>query len=126
SCVVYIYSKKLDYQSGRPDLNRRPLDPQSRSGRRWTSLSVAQRALDQPQQSPDVAGCRLMSAGVGSWFGSFAERPADHRPDSRETVIIARRAADLRASLAIHVALTAGADRSLFVSRGLFGRSPDR
>ena len=24
-----MYSKKTDYQSGRPDLNRRPLDPQS-------------------------------------------------------------------------------------------------
>ena len=29
SCVVEMYSKKLGYQSGRPDLNRRPLDPQS-------------------------------------------------------------------------------------------------
>ena len=47
SYVMEVYSKKFDYQSGRPDLNRRPLDPQSRSGRRWTSLSVAQRALDQ-------------------------------------------------------------------------------
>jgi len=28
SCVVDVYSKKADYQSGRPDLNRRPLDPQ--------------------------------------------------------------------------------------------------
>ena len=28
SCVVKIYSKKVDYQLGRPDLNRRPLDPQ--------------------------------------------------------------------------------------------------
>ena len=44
---VEVYSKKLGYQSGRPDLNRRPLDPQSRSGRRWTWLSVAQWALDQ-------------------------------------------------------------------------------
>jgi hypothetical protein len=34
-------------QSGRPDLNRRPLDPQSRSGRRQVWLSVAQWALDQ-------------------------------------------------------------------------------
>ena len=33
-----IYSKKLDYQSGRPDLNRRPLDPQSPSECRWTWL----------------------------------------------------------------------------------------
>jgi len=47
SCVVYIYSKNLNYQSGRPDLNRRPLDSQSRSGRRWAWLSVAQWALDQ-------------------------------------------------------------------------------
>ena len=28
SCVVEVYSKKVSYQSGRPDLNRRPLDPQ--------------------------------------------------------------------------------------------------
>jgi len=28
SCAVEVYSKRLDYQSGRPDLNRRPLDPQ--------------------------------------------------------------------------------------------------
>ena len=47
SCVMEVYSKKLDYQSGRPDLNQRPLDPQSRSVRRWASLSVAQWALDQ-------------------------------------------------------------------------------
>src|SRR5215471_5175689 len=47
SCVVEIYSKKADCQSGRPDLNRRPLDPQSCSGRRWAWLSVAQWALDQ-------------------------------------------------------------------------------
>jgi hypothetical protein len=66
SCVVKICSKKSDYQSGRPDLNRRPLDPQSRSLRRWTSPGVAQRALDQARQSPGVAGCRLMSACVGS------------------------------------------------------------
>jgi hypothetical protein len=31
---VEIYSKKLHCQSGRPDLNRRPLDPQSPPGRR--------------------------------------------------------------------------------------------
>jgi len=66
SCAVKVYSKRLDYQSGRPDLNRRPLDPQSRSGRRWTSLSVAQWALDQPRQSPGVAGRRPTSACVGS------------------------------------------------------------
>ena len=29
SYVMEVYSKKFDYQSGRPDLNRRPLDPQS-------------------------------------------------------------------------------------------------
>src|SRR5262249_33725892 len=39
--------KRSKNPSGRPDLNRRPLDPQSRSGRRWTWLSVAQWALDQ-------------------------------------------------------------------------------
>src|SRR6516162_9939719 len=44
-----IYSKRLDYQSGRPDLNRRPLDPQSRSVRRWAWLSVAWWAPDQPR-----------------------------------------------------------------------------
>jgi len=70
SCVVEVYSKKFDYQSGRPDLNRRPLDPQSRSGRRWAWLSVAPWALDQSRQSPGVAGCRLKSAHVGSWNGS--------------------------------------------------------
>ena len=47
SYVMEVYSKKFDYQSGRPDLNRRPLDPQSCSGRRWTSPGVAQWALDQ-------------------------------------------------------------------------------
>ena len=71
SCVVEVYSKKFDYQSGRPDLNRRPLDPQSRSGRRWAWLSVAPWALDQSRQSPGVAGCRLKSAHVGSWNGSL-------------------------------------------------------
>ena len=76
SCAVKIYSKRADYQSGRPDLNRRPLDPQSRSGRRWTWLSVAQWALDQPRQSPGVAGCRLRSACVDSWNGSFERMPA--------------------------------------------------
>jgi hypothetical protein len=33
SCWLWqgkTYLKKLNYQSGRPDLNRRPLDPQSR------------------------------------------------------------------------------------------------
>src|SRR6516162_9967541 len=29
SCLVKIYSKKVDYQLGRPDLNRRPLDPRN-------------------------------------------------------------------------------------------------
>ena len=47
SGVVEVYSKKLDYQPRRHDLNRRSLDPQSRSGRRWAWLSVAQWALDQ-------------------------------------------------------------------------------
>ena len=28
SCGGEVYSKKCHYQSGRPDLNRRPLDPQ--------------------------------------------------------------------------------------------------
>src|SRR5215471_18149514 len=63
-------------------MNRRPLDPQSRSGRRWAWLSVAQWALDQARQSPGVAGCRLKSACVGSWIGSFARGgrpPADRR-----------------------------------------------
>ena len=73
-------SKKLIYQLGRPDLNRRPLDPQSRSGRRWVWLSVAPWALDQARQSPGVAGCRLKSVHVGSWIGSFAagDAGADH------------------------------------------------
>ena len=69
---VKIFLKKLVYQSGRPDLNRRPLDPQSRSGRRWASLSGHLTRLDSR-----LTGCRLMSACVGSWFGSFAGRPAD-------------------------------------------------
>src|SRR5215470_4917792 len=73
SYVVEVYSKKVGYQSGRPDLNRRPLDPQSRSVRRWAWLSVAPWALDQARPSPGVAGCRLMSACVGSWIGSFAQ-----------------------------------------------------
>jgi hypothetical protein len=47
SCVVEVFSKKVDYQLGRPDLNQRPLDPQSRSGRRWAWLCVAQWGLDQ-------------------------------------------------------------------------------
>src|SRR5215471_11064406 len=46
SYVVEVYSKKVDYQSGRPDLNRRPLDPQSRSGRRQTWLSGHLTRLD--------------------------------------------------------------------------------
>ena len=45
SCVMEVYSKKLDYQSGRPDLNQRPLDPQSRSVRRWVSPDVGLRWL---------------------------------------------------------------------------------
>src|SRR5262249_32900649 len=44
---LFVRSKVGSDQSGRPDLNRRPLDPQSRSGRRWAWLSVAQWALDQ-------------------------------------------------------------------------------
>src|SRR5499427_5248004 len=87
------YSKKSDYQSGRPDLNRRPLDPQSRSGRRWTWLSVAQWAPDQPRQSPGVAGCRLKSACVGSWFGSFARGGRSTAGRTAKTVNNARRAA---------------------------------
>src|SRR5262252_1106911 len=47
SCAMEVYSKNSIYQSGRPDLNRRPLDPRSRYGRRWTWLSVAQWGLDQ-------------------------------------------------------------------------------
>src|SRR5215470_19350440 len=55
---VEIFSKKLDYQSGRPDLNRRPLDPQSRSGRRWggsVSLSGDLTSLDSRLASLGVA-----------------------------------------------------------------------
>src|SRR5262249_36238804 len=46
-CAVEVYSHNSIYQSGPPDLNRRPLDPQSCSVRRWTSPGVAQWALDQ-------------------------------------------------------------------------------
>jgi hypothetical protein len=95
SCVVEVYSKKSDYQSGRPDLNRRPLDPQSRSGRRWTSPGVAQWALDQARQSPGVAGRRLMSACVGSWFGSFPGEGRSTADWTAKTVNNARRAADM-------------------------------
>jgi hypothetical protein len=45
-CGVNIF-EKTQLPVGRPDLNRRPLDPQSRSGRRWTSPGVAQWGLDQ-------------------------------------------------------------------------------
>ena len=57
-------------QSGRPDLNRRPLDPQSLSGCRWTSPSRAHWALEQPKQWPGVADCRLKPVHVGSRNGS--------------------------------------------------------
>ena len=111
-----VYSKKCYYQSGRPDLNRRPLDPQSRSGRRWAWLSVAQWALDQARQSPGVAGRRLKSACVGSWFGSFAGWSAARRPDSRETVNNARRAAVRRGDLVVDMASLTAPERSFCAS----------
>jgi len=55
---------------GRPGLNRRPLDPQSRPGHRWTSPDRAHWALDQPKQWPGVADCRLKPDHVGSPNGS--------------------------------------------------------
>jgi hypothetical protein len=54
-----MYSKKTNYQSGRPDLNGRPLDPQSHSGHRWASPSRAHWALEQVKRWPDVAECGL-------------------------------------------------------------------
>src|SRR5215831_11133428 len=65
-----MYSKKLDYQSGRPDLNRRPLDPQSLSGHRWVSPGRAHWALDQREYRLSAAGRGLKSVPVGSPNGS--------------------------------------------------------
>ena len=56
--------------SGRPDLNRRPLDPQSHSRCRWVSPSNAGWALEQPKQWLGVADRRPKSAHVGSRNGS--------------------------------------------------------
>jgi hypothetical protein len=69
SLEVEIHSKKLSYQSGRPDLNRRPLDPQSHASRRRASPKRADWALEQPKQWLSVAGCGPGSACVGSWNG---------------------------------------------------------
>jgi hypothetical protein len=44
----------------------------------------AHRGLDQPKQSPDVTDCRRKPVHVGSRNGSFAGRPADRRPDSKD------------------------------------------
>jgi len=66
-----MYSKKTNYQSGRPDLNGRPLDPQSHSGHRWASPSRAHWALEQVKRWPDVAECGLKKpVSVGSQNGS--------------------------------------------------------
>src|SRR5215471_21099292 len=90
SCDTSIFVK-LDYQSGRPDLNRRPLDPQSPPGHRWAWLERAHRALDLPQQWLSVAPCRLRPPHVGSWNGSFALRTA---ADPGTLLVATRRLAD--------------------------------
>ena len=82
-CVVSIF-EKARLLVGTAGLNRRPLDSQSPPGRRQVSPDMAQWALDQPQQSPGVAGCRLKSVHVGSWNGSFAGRLAACRRDSKD------------------------------------------
>jgi pimeloyl-ACP methyl ester carboxylesterase len=69
--------KRSKNRAGRPDLNRRPLDPQSHAGDRWTSLKRAERAFDLPKQWPGMASCRLESFCVGSWNGSMP--PAERR-----------------------------------------------
>src|SRR5215472_18744762 len=89
---VEVYSKNCHYQSGRADLNRRPLDPQSPPGRRWAWLERAHWTLDQPQQSPDVARCRLRPACVGSWNGSFTRGGWPPVGGTAKTVNNARRA----------------------------------
>jgi hypothetical protein len=61
------------HQSGRRDLNPRPLDPQSESGRRRTSVEVARQASDLRILLPGIGRRRPGSAGVGSPFGSLAE-----------------------------------------------------
>jgi hypothetical protein len=70
-----FWVQAFEKPSGRPDLNRRPLDPQSPSGHRWASPESADWALEQSKRWPGVAGCGLMSAHVGSWNGSPAWAP---------------------------------------------------
>src|SRR5215813_5132381 len=61
--------------SGRPDLNRRPLDPQSPSGHRWVSPSMAHRAVEQPECGLSMAGRGLKPVHVGSRNGSPCRTP---------------------------------------------------
>jgi hypothetical protein len=84
----------LQLLSGRRDLNPRPLDPQSPPGRRQAWPDRAHWALDQPQQSPGIAGCRLKAVHVGSWNGSFTGGwpPAD---GTAKTVNNTRRGIDM-------------------------------
>ena len=91
-CDITIF-EKVRLPVGTAGLNRRPLDPQSRSGRRWTSPGIALWALDQARQSPGVAGRRLMSASLALGMAlSRGGRPTAER--TAKTVNNARRAAD--------------------------------
>jgi hypothetical protein len=53
-------------QSGRPDLNRRPLDPQSHPEHRRTLPNRAHWALEQPEQWLNVGGRCRVSVHIGS------------------------------------------------------------
>jgi hypothetical protein len=85
SLEMSIHSKKLDYQSGRRDLNPRPLDPQSPSEHRWASLNRVHWVHEQLKQWLSVGDCRPESVDVGSWDGSAMSAGAEgvqvlHRP----------------------------------------------
>ena len=82
-CDITIF-EKVRLPVGTAGLNRRPLDPQSRSGRRWTSPGIALWALDQARQSPGVAGRRLMSASLALGMAlSRGGRPTTDRTAER-------------------------------------------
>jgi hypothetical protein len=74
-------------QSGRPDLNRRPLDPQSSPGHCWVSAGRADRALDKHEYPLSVAGCGLKPVHVGSRNGSPRSDPGPGRPLERDALI---------------------------------------
>ena len=71
---VEIVSKKLDYQSGRPDLNRRLLDSQARIRRLGGSEGVERRASHQQKPLGGIAVGRGRSDNVGSrdWLPKIA------------------------------------------------------